>query len=76
MNFNFFDWIRMGVRDSVLHGVNDAANAMGMPSEEPSRGKILSFLQENTQGASQRRLPSPAASTSGQRKLGRGLTEK
>ena len=76
MDFNFFNWIRMGVKDSVLLGVTDAANAMGMPPEETSRDKILSFLQEETQSPrGGRRLPSAGPSTGGQRKLGRGISD-
>ena len=83
MNFNFFDWIRLGVKDSVLLGVTDAVNTMGMPPEESSRDKILSFLQKETQSTEPRRLPSPEAkakakakaSTAGQRKLGRSLND-
>jgi len=75
MNFNFFDWIRLGVKDSVLLGVTDAVNTMGLPPEEASRDKILSFLQEETQSTQRRRLPSPSASTTGQRKLGRSIND-
>lgn len=31
MQFNFFSWIREGVRQSVLLGVNDAVEALGTP---------------------------------------------
>ncbi|MCL2347118.1 MAG: hypothetical protein FWC50_02535 [Planctomycetaceae bacterium] len=81
MNFNFFDWIRDGVKRSVLMGVTDAVDQMGMPAdEESSKDKILSFLQsENqsklpTQSAPvRRRLPGGTASPA--RKLGRSIAE-
>jgi len=75
MDFNFFNWIRMGVKDSVLLGVTDAVNTMGMPPDEDSSRKILSFLQEETQSTQRRRIASAAPSTTGQRKLGRSISD-
>ncbi len=75
MNFNFFDWIRDGVKRSVLLGVSDAVQTMGMPQEEESsKDKILSFLQEETEAVSPRRRMTGAGS-GGQRKLGRSLND-
>lgn len=31
MNFNFFEWLRDGVRQSVLLGVSDAVEQIGTP---------------------------------------------
>ncbi len=76
MNFNFFDWVRDGVKRSVLLGVSDAVNTMGMPQdEESSRDKILSFLQDETQTTQRRRLPAAGTATGGQRKLGRSISD-
>ncbi|MCL2119511.1 MAG: hypothetical protein FWH27_13905 [Planctomycetaceae bacterium] len=81
MNFNFFDWIRDGVRRSVLLGVSDAVETMGMPhDEETSRSKILHFLQTedgNQEASSRRRITNTGGSASGSRKspLGRGLAD-
>lgn len=76
MNFNFFDWIRDGVKRSVLLGVSDAVQTMGMPQEEESsKDKILSFLQDGTQGASSRRKVPSSANSSGQKKLGRSIND-
>lgn len=33
MNINFFEWIRDGVRQSVLLGVSDAIEEIGMPAD-------------------------------------------
>jgi hypothetical protein len=33
MNFNFFDWIREGVKQSVLLGISDATETIGSPNE-------------------------------------------
>ena len=75
MNFNFFDWIRDGVRRSVLLGVSDAVEIIGMPhDEETSRSKILHYLQteESNQGMSRRKVASAGGSstTSSRKKLG------
>jgi len=76
MSFNFFDWVRDGVKNSVLHGVNDAVNAMGMPPEESSKDKVLGYLtRNNAEGdpAPTRRITSGAAA--GTKKLGRSLSD-
>jgi hypothetical protein len=33
MRLNFFDWIREGVKQSVLLGISDAATQIGSPEE-------------------------------------------
>ncbi len=79
MNFNFFDWIRDGVKRSVLLGVSDAVQTMGTPAdEESSKEKNLSFLQDEDQSdPARRRVTANSASNSGsgQRKLGRSLSD-
>ena len=74
MDFNFFDWLRNGVKNSVLHGVNDAVNTMGMPPEDSSKDKVLGWLKSNESNeAPVRRINGGAAS--GPKKLGRSLSE-
>ena len=73
MSFNFFDWVRDGVKNSVLHGVNDAVNVLGMPHEETAKDKILGFLKTDSE-APVRRITSGGTSA-GTKKLGRGLSE-
>jgi len=79
MNFNFFDWIRDGVRRSVLLGVSDAVETMGMPpDEETAREKILHYLQteeSNLEPLSRRRITNSSGTTSRKSPLGRGLKE-
>jgi hypothetical protein len=77
MNFNFFEWVRDGVKRSVLLGVSDAVQTMGMPhDEESSKDKILSFLQDSSSHTTpQRRISNGAAAVSGQRKLGRSISD-
>ncbi|MGL6226080.1 MAG: hypothetical protein ACRC10_05560 [Thermoguttaceae bacterium] len=76
MNFNFFEWIRDGVKRSVLLGVSDAVDVIGMPhDEETSRSKILHFLQEEGNQTDRRRLSNPANTSGGTRKLGRSIAD-
>ncbi|MDR0336359.1 MAG: hypothetical protein LBI18_04645 [Planctomycetaceae bacterium] len=77
MNFNFFEWVRDGVKRSVLLGVSDAVETMGMPhDEESSKDKILSFLQDNSHAHTpQRRISGNTSSTASQRKLGRSISD-
>ena len=78
MDFNFFEWIREGVKRSVLLGVSDAVETMGAPHDpEQSRDKIMSFLQEensDSTGTSSRKRVAGSAS-GGQRKLGRSIAD-
>jgi len=74
MSFNFFDWVRNGVKDSVLLGVSDAVNTMGMPPEESSKEKILGFLKSDASSEpSVRRIS--GGSPSGVKKLGRSISD-
>ena len=75
MSFNFFDWVRDGVKNSVLHGVNDAVNAMGMPPEESSKDKILGYLTKNTESDAPIRRISGGSTSGGTKKLGRSLSD-
>jgi hypothetical protein len=79
MNFNFFEWVRDGVKRSVLLGVSDAVNTMGMPhDEESSKDKILSFLQDSSRNtATQRRITTggTANAAASPRKLGRSIND-
>jgi len=75
MSFNFFDWVRNGVKDSVLLGVSDAVNTMGMPPEESSKTKILGFLQNNADNEIPSRRIAGGPASSGVKKLGRSLND-
>ena len=75
MSFNFFDWVRDGVKNSVLLGVNDAVNTMGMPPEDSSKDKILGFLRSNADNDTSARRITGGPAPSGTKKLGRGLSD-
>jgi hypothetical protein len=46
MQLNLFSWIREGVRQSVLLGVSDAVEAMGVPAHDPHFQQRLGKLLE------------------------------
>ena len=74
MNFNFFEWIREGVKRSVLLGVSDAVETMGTPHDpETSRDKIMTFLQDETETTKAK--PKRVTSSKTTRKLGRSISE-
>lgn len=77
MNFNFFEWIRQGVKRSVIMGVHDAVECIGSPVEEDKvRETLLQFAaaDEIPVSADVRRLSSSSAPrTAG--KLGRRLSD-
>lgn len=76
MNFNFFEWIREGVKRSVLLGVSDAVEQMGMPHDEhASKEKILAFLQDDGRAGVAPRKRLVGASPASARKLGRSITD-
>jgi hypothetical protein len=72
MNFNFFEWIRLGVRQSVLLGVSDAVEQMGMPHDtEAAQKQLLDvFRREPTPPL----VGLPSAGNS-RKKLGRSLKQ-
>jgi hypothetical protein len=75
MDFNFFEWLRNGVKNSVLHGVNDAVNTMGVPPEDSSKDKVLGWLKSTGDNDSAIRRVSNAAAPVGTKKLGRSLSD-
>jgi hypothetical protein len=73
-NFNFFTWIREGVRQSVLMGVSDAVHHLGTPHEgDEVHQRLTSFLQDQGSGATSPRLTD--GSSASRKKLGRTLQE-
>ena len=71
MSFNFFTWIREGVKQSVLMGVHDAVEHMGpRPDEDPIGDRLMGFLQSDQGTTATRQLGGPK-----KRKLGRTLKE-
>jgi hypothetical protein len=80
MNFNFFEWMREGVKRAVLMGVTDAVATMGAPADDKTaKDKIMGFLQSDSpeDNIAKRRIASTVTSTAStsSRKLGRSITE-
>lgn len=75
MNVNFFDWLRDGVRQSVLLGVSDAIEQIGSPadSDEIHPG-VAAFLQSDKSDKKRVAGPSPAPG-GGRKRLGRSLKD-
>lgn len=72
VNFNFFTWIREGVRQSVLMGVSDAVNHLGTPREgDEVHQRLTSFLQDQGSATATPRL----TDVSPRKKLGRTLQD-
>jgi hypothetical protein len=70
MSFNFFGWIREGVKQSVLLGVSDAVETLGSPREDDDvQQRLLTFLQHDPQQAPAPKLGGP------RKKLGRTLDQ-
>jgi hypothetical protein len=71
MKINFFDWIREGVRQSILLGLSDAAADIGSEKDvEVLNQQFLASLQQN-------RLTDETPKASGGRRkaLGRSLSQ-
>ena len=69
MQFNLFDWIREGVKRSVIQGVSDAMEAIGSPPNDEGPARLAPLLATGDGGT-------PALAGSAKRKrLGRSLRD-
>jgi hypothetical protein len=69
MQFNLFDWVREGVKRSVIQGVSEAMESIGSPPGDEGAARLAPLLAMNE--ASQ-----PALAGSAKRKrLGRSLRD-
>jgi hypothetical protein len=77
MNFSFFEWIRQGVKQSVLLGVSDAAEIIGDDKDvEELNGRFLESIQQTRLAKFDDSNGSPGGRTQRARKpLGRSLTQ-
>jgi len=70
MQFNVFDWIREGVKRSVILGVSDAMEAIGSPDGDDAHAKLTQLLPATAEATE------PALAAGGKRKrLGRSLRD-
>jgi len=71
---NFFNWIREGVRQAVLYGVNDAVGELGTPHSGQDMNERILHLLQTAPEADTPRLDAPATGVGVKRKrLGRTL---
>ena len=75
-----FNWIRDGVKQSVLLGVSDAIDTIGSPEENRSLNPaLLSFAKQPLAMQAEVRIDEPAQrklpSASGRKRLGRSLSD-
>jgi hypothetical protein len=74
MAFALFDWIREGVRQSVLQGVEDALAALGTPAGDPARQQ-LAALRQSPAAPELANVASSPANAGPPRRLGRRLRQ-
>lgn len=72
MKFNFFDWIREGVKQSVLLGISDAADQISTPAEADQLNRHLTSTFDNGQLITEQ--PRAKTSRSRRKALGRSLS--
>ncbi len=72
MQFNLFQWIREGVRRSVIAGVADAVDSIGTPMEDDAIKGHLGQMLEGTATVSTARA---GIATAKRKRLGRSLKE-
>ena len=75
MNFSLFDIFRIATKKSILLGVGDAIETLGMPADESSKDKILGFLKDNSENEVPVRRITGGTAPSSQKKLGRSLND-
>lgn len=69
MQFNLFDWIREGVKRSVIQGVSDAMDAIGSPAGDEGAARLAPLLATGDSAQ-------PAiAGTAKRKRLGRSLRD-
>lgn len=78
MNMNFFQWLRDGVRQSVILGVSDAVEQIGVPEAEPEVQPALAALLGNDSATATATATKPrrkATTTASRKRLGKSLKE-
>ena len=75
MNLNFFEWLRDGVRQSVLLGVSDAVEQIGTPPDAESIQPHVAAMLAGENDPKQKRGGKPGAKSGGRKRLGKSLKE-
>ncbi|MDX1943952.1 MAG: hypothetical protein SFU86_00990 [Pirellulaceae bacterium] len=74
MQFNLFDWIREGVKRSVILGVSDAVEAIGSPEGDNARERLAGLLSPVEAAGATTALGGTATATK-RKRLGRSLRD-
>ncbi len=76
VNMNFFQWLRDGVRQSVIMGVSDAVEQIGVPEEDQTvNPQIAALLAEPTGSTSSTKRKRVTSTANSRRRLGKSLQE-
>jgi hypothetical protein len=79
VNLNFFEWLRDSVRKSVLLGVSDAVEQIGVPDNEPEVSPTLAaLLGDNTTTTTKptkSRRKSTTTNSNSRKRLGKSLKD-
>lgn len=70
MQFNLFDWIREGVKRSVILGVSDAMEAIGSPDGSDVQQRLTGLLPAEAAA-----VPAIGAAANKRKRLGRSLRD-
>lgn len=74
MEVNFFSWLRNGVKQSVLLGVSDAIEDLGVPENSDDLHPGVAAFLRGTEADGAKRVGATARSTS-RKRLGKSLKE-
>lgn len=69
MNVNFFEWLRSGVRQSVLLGVSDAIEQIGTPADSDELHPNFAALLQSEAAKPKR------GNAAGRKRLGKSLKD-
>ena len=73
---NFFSWLRDGVRQSVLLGVNDAVEQLGAPASDGQLNPALAgILQLHGNDREVKKISGTTNASSGRKRLGKSLKD-
>ncbi len=75
MSVNFFEWIRDGVRQSVLLGVSDAIEQIGTPAETDDIHPGVAAFMASEKGEKKRVTGATAPAGNARKRLGRSLKD-
>lgn len=73
MDVNFFAWLRNGVKQSVLLGVSDAIEDLGVPADAEELHPGVAALLRGEEGGNKRL--GTASKGGGRKRLGKSLKE-